>query len=70
MKKKNVVYIDGANHYKGIKSLGKEIDYVRFRKWLLHKYRASEAYIFMGYILEQELFYKYLRLKKRLLKME
>jgi len=57
----NIAYIDGANLYKGIQSLNKELDYARFRKWLLHKYRITTAYIFMGYIPQQESLYKYLK---------
>jgi len=56
----NIVYIDGTNLYKGIESLGIELDYIRFRKWLLHKYRITKAYIFMGYISKQAPLYKYL----------
>jgi len=57
---KNIAYIDGSNLYKGIKSLGKELDYFRFRKWLLHKYRITEAYIFLGHISQQKPLYKFL----------
>ena len=57
----NIAYIDGTNLYKGIKSLDKELDYVRFRKWLLHKYWITKAYIFMGYISQQEPLYKFLK---------
>lgn len=57
----NIAYIDGTNLYKGIKSLGEELDYVRFRKWLLHKHRIAEAYIFMGYVSEKEPLYGYLK---------
>lgn len=57
----NIAYIDGTNLYKGIKSLGRELDYARFRKWLTDKYKISKAYIFMGYISKQEPLYKYLK---------
>ena len=57
----NIAYIDGTNLYKGIQSLNKDLDYARFRKWLLHKYRITTAYIFMGYIPQQESLYKYLQ---------
>ncbi|PCI25757.1 hypothetical protein COB57_00925 [Candidatus Peregrinibacteria bacterium] len=58
---KNFAYIDGTNLYKGLKSIGKTIDYQRFRKWLTDKYKVSHAYIFMGYIKKQEPLYKYLQ---------
>lgn len=57
----NRAYIDGTNLYKGIESLGKSLDYIRFRKWLLHKYKIKEAFIFMGYMKDQENLYNYLR---------
>ena len=56
----NVAYIDGTNLHQGIKNLGKELDYIWFRKWLLWKYRITHAYIFMGYIVEQKSLYEYL----------
>ena len=58
---KNIAYIDGTNLYKGIESHGTELDYFRFRKWLLHKYRINKAYIFMGYISKQKSLYQYLQ---------
>jgi len=57
----NIAYIDGTNLYKGIRDLNFELDYVRFRKWLLHKYRIKKAYIFLGYIAEQNQLYSYLQ---------
>jgi uncharacterized LabA/DUF88 family protein len=58
---KNIAYIDGTNLYKGLQSLGKTLDYTRFYIWLSEKYKISIAYIFMGYISEKELLYKYLK---------
>jgi uncharacterized LabA/DUF88 family protein len=43
-------YIDGANLHKGIKELGWELDYARFRVWLTEKYNVRRAYIFIGLI--------------------
>lgn len=43
-------YIDGANLHRGIKSLGWELDYARFRAWLSDKYHVSRAYLFIGLI--------------------
>ena len=45
-----VAYIDGANLHRGVKSLGWELDYARFRVWLSDKYGVSLAYIFIGLI--------------------
>jgi uncharacterized LabA/DUF88 family protein len=50
MNAKNFAYIDGANLHRGIKSLGWELDYARFRIWLKEKYSVESAYIFIGLI--------------------
>ncbi|MDP2704016.1 MAG: NYN domain-containing protein [bacterium] len=46
----NFAYIDGANLYKGAKSLGWELDYRRFRVWLNDKYGIKTAYLFIGLV--------------------
>jgi len=63
MKKKanNHAFIDGQNLYLGIKSLGWELDYKRFAVYLKEKYAVKKAYLFLGYIKEQESLYQYLR---------
>lgn len=48
--KKVFAYIDGANLHRGIKSLGWELDYARFRVWLSDKYHVGRAYLFIGMI--------------------
>jgi len=58
---KNIAYIDGTNLYKGLESIGWSLDYDRFYKWLSEKYKISKAYIFLGYISEQEKLYTYLK---------
>lgn len=45
---KKIAYIDGANLHKGIKDLGWELDYKRFRVWLKQKYLVDKAYLFLG----------------------
>ena len=52
-----IVYIDATNLYKGVESLGKKIDYKKFKIWLLHKYNASEVILFMGFLPEQKKMY-------------
>lgn len=54
-------YIDGANLHMGIRELGKELDYEKFRTLLRWKYRVCKAYIFIGYIQAYESLYSYLR---------
>lgn len=52
-KKNNFAFIDSQNVYKGTKrDLGWEIDWVRFRIYLKHKYRATQAYLFIGFMAE------------------
>jgi len=46
----NCAYIDGANLHKGVKELGWDFDYGRFRVWLKDKYKVTHAYLFLGFI--------------------
>ena len=57
----NFAYIDGANLYRGVKSLGWKLDYARFRVWLSEKYGVKNAYIFIGLIPKYKDLYKYLQ---------
>lgn len=57
----NFAYIDGANLYKGVKSLGWALDYRKFRVWLLEKYRIHTAYLFIGLIPKYKNLYTYLQ---------
>ena len=52
-KENNFAFIDSQNVYKGTKrDLGWEIDWARFRIYLQHKYRATQAYLFIGFMPE------------------
>ena len=57
----NIAYIDGANLYNGIKSLGWELDYARFRIWLAEKYFVKRAYLFIGLVPKYKDLYTYLQ---------
>lgn len=57
----NIAYIDGANLYNGINSLGWKLDYSRFRIWLTEKYSVKCAYLFIGLIPKYKDLYKYLQ---------
>jgi uncharacterized LabA/DUF88 family protein len=57
----NFAYIDGANLYMGISSLGWTLDYARFRVWLSEKYGVSRAYLFMGLIPKYSALYSFLQ---------
>ncbi len=57
----NFAYIDGANLHRGVKSLGWDLDYKRFRVWLSDKYDIKNAYLFLGLIPKHKELYKYLQ---------
>lgn len=58
---KTIAYIDGANLHNGVKTLGFDFDYSRFRIWLKDKFNVSEAYIFLGNIPKYSNLYAYLQ---------
>lgn len=58
---KIIAYIDGANLHKGVKSLGWELNYMRFRIWLSHRYGVGLAYLFIGLIPKYKDLYTYLQ---------
>jgi uncharacterized LabA/DUF88 family protein len=55
------IYIDGNNLHRSALDLGFEIDYKKFYGWLRQKYQADNIYIFLGFIKENENFYKNLK---------
>lgn len=57
----NVAYIDGANLHKGIEQLGWELDYKKFKIWLMEKYAVRTAYLFIGLIPKYSSLYTYLQ---------
>ena len=60
-KSNNFAYIDGANLYRGVESLGWKLDYRRLRVWLSEKYGVKSAYLFIGLIPRYKELYKYLQ---------
>lgn len=50
----NYAYIDGQNLNVGIRDLGWKLDFKRFRVYLRDKYSVSRAYLFVGYIPENQ----------------
>ena len=50
----NYAFIDGQNLNLGIKSLGWNLDFRRFRIYLKEKYRVTTAYYFIGYMPENK----------------
>lgn len=59
MKKRELIYafIDSQNLNLGVKSLGWELDFGRFRKYLADKYNVDKAFLFIGFIEDNQLLY-------------
>ena len=49
-KRNNFAFIDAQNVHLGIKSLGWDLDWHKFRIYLKEKYSVSIAYLFIGYM--------------------
>ena len=60
-KEKNYAFIDGQNLNLGIKSLGWNLDFRRFRIYLKQKYKVTVAYYFIGYMSENQVLYSALQ---------
>lgn len=54
-------FIDSQNLNLGIKSLGWELDFKKFRIYLRDKYSVERAYLFLGYIERNDSLYRKLR---------
>jgi len=52
--KPNYAFIDGQNLYQSIREQGWELDYRKFRIYLKEKYMVIKAYLFIGYIPENQ----------------
>lgn len=48
--KKNFAFIDSQNLNLGVRSLGWQLDYKKFRLYLKNKYHVEQAYLFIGKI--------------------
>ncbi|MBI2476337.1 MAG: NYN domain-containing protein [Candidatus Taylorbacteria bacterium] len=59
--KHNFAFIDAQNVHLGIQSLGWELDWGRFRVYLRDKYKVAEAYLFLGYVPDNQKLYEYLQ---------
>jgi uncharacterized LabA/DUF88 family protein len=60
-KKQNVyAFIDSQNLNLGIQRMGWKLDWRKFRKYLEDKYGVTQAYMFIGYISENEALYEYM----------
>jgi len=59
--KHNFAFIDAQNVHLGIKSLGWQLDWGRFRVYLRDKYKVAEAYLFIGYLPDNQKLYTHLQ---------
>ena len=57
----NYAFIDGQNLYLAIQQLGWKLDYKRFRVYLKEKYNVGKAYMFMGFMPENQELYNFLQ---------
>jgi len=57
----NHAFIDSQNLYLAIKDLGWKLDYKKFRIYLKDKYSIEKAYMFLGYLAENQELYKFLQ---------
>ena len=53
-KKNNHAFIDSQNLNLGIQSLGWKLDYLKFRLYLKEKYGVATAYLFLGFMPENQ----------------
>ena len=60
-KQNNYAFIDGQNLYLAIKELGWKLDYKRLRIYLKEKYSVEKAYMFMGFVPENQELYSFLQ---------
>jgi len=56
-KENNFAFIDSNNLNLGVKSLGWNLDFKKFRIYLKEKYNISTAYLFIGYMQEYQPLY-------------
>lgn len=56
----NFAFIDSQNLNLSIQQLGWKLDFYRFRKYLTEKYHVSRAFIFVGYMEENQDLYDHL----------
>lgn len=60
-KQKVYAFIDSQNLNLGIRDLGWKLDFARFKVYLKDKYRVDKAFLFIGFIKENQKLYDFLR---------
>ncbi len=58
---KNCAFIDSQNVNLGIRELGWKLDFRKFRIYLKEKYAVKQAYLFIGYLPENQDMYNSLQ---------
>lgn len=58
---KTYAFIDSQNLNLGVQSLGWKLDFARFRKYLEDKYKVEKAYLFIGFIEDNQPLYTHLQ---------
>jgi len=58
----NFAFIDTQNVHLAIQDQWRKLDWKKFREYLLNKYKVSTAYLFIGYIPENQDMYTFFRL--------
>ncbi len=54
----NYAFIDSQNVNLGVQAMGWKLDFGKFRVYLKDKYKVEKAFLFLGYLPENERFYK------------
>jgi len=54
----NYAFIDSQNLNLGVQKIGWKMDWKRFRQWLADQYGVTHAYMFIGYMAENESLYE------------
>lgn len=57
-RERNYAFIDGQNMHKGTVRQGWRVDYGKLMVYLRNKYQVEKAYIFFGYLKDNEFFYR------------
>ena len=57
----NYAFIDSQNVHKGIRSMGWKLDWKKFRVYLKEKYCVETAYLFLGFVPDNQKLYEYLQ---------
>jgi hypothetical protein len=64
---KNYAFIDGQNLNLSIQQMGWKLDFLKFRVYLMEKYKVEVAYYFIGYVNSQSELYRALQMAGNIL---